>query len=357
MKINLSRRVLSLLKHLVGHSASAFVFVVGLMSQGFATEDWGAYVLVPVSAPAMALETLDTEPREGTSVTIGKNVGNGIQKWSISARGEDGFVIHPFSKPDLVLSVEGSGSKNGTRIVLQKDGSQPSQLWWLKKQENGSYNLIPKHAPAMGVDLFGGVQTPGARVDLWQNSGADAHLQWMIKPLAGSLAQPVPNQDSTARYEPQVLKDENVVPGVIKQFTFAQSKVFPGTVREVTVFIPAQYDGSKPACVYVKTDGYNPREKALMERMIAGKEMPVAVGVFVRPGEVSAPMKGTLGRRNRDFEYDGVGDQNVRFLVDELLPFVAKEFGLNLSTDGNDRCMSGGEQWWDCRIHGCLASP
>jgi len=37
-------------------------------------------------------------------------------------------------------------------------------------------------------------------------------------------------------------------------------------------------------------------------------------------------MKGTLDRRNRDFEYDGVSDNNVRFLVDELLPFVAKEF-------------------------------
>lgn len=53
-------------------------------------------------------------------------------------------------------------------------------------------------------------------------------------------------------------------------------------------------------------------------------------------------MNGTLGRRNRDFEYDGVSSNNVRFLVDELLPFIAKEYQLNLSTDGNDRCISGG---------------
>jgi sugar lactone lactonase YvrE len=79
-----------------------------------------------------------------------------------------------------------------------------------------------------------------------------------------------------------------------------------------------------------------------METMIATKEMPVTVGVFVRPGELPAPMKGAHGRRNRCFEYDGVSDNNVRFLTEELLPFVAKEFGLNLSTDGNDRCMSGG---------------
>ena len=50
----------------------------------------------------------------------------------------------------------------------------------------------------------------------------------------------------------------------------------------------------------------------------------------------------TMGRRNRCFEYDGVGDNNVRFLVEELLPFVAKEFNLKLSTNGNDRCIAGG---------------
>ena len=53
-------------------------------------------------------------------------------------------------------------------------------------------------------------------------------------------------------------------------------------------------------------------------------------------------MKDTLGRRNRCFEYDGMGDNNVRFLVEELLPFVAKEFDLKLSTSGNDRCIAGG---------------
>jgi sugar lactone lactonase YvrE len=79
-----------------------------------------------------------------------------------------------------------------------------------------------------------------------------------------------------------------------------------------------------------------------METMIATGEMPVTVGVFVRPGDTPAPMKGTLGRRNRDLEYDGVNDDNVRFLVDELLPYVATTYSLKLSTNGNDRCMSGG---------------
>src|SRR6185295_19010960 len=159
------------------------------------------------------------------------------------------------------------------------------------------------------------------------------HLQWFIKPLAGSPLPAAGAADGAATaYVAPAIKPEDILPGQTKQFRFTTSKIFPGTARDVTVFIPAQYDGKKPACVYVKTDGFNPRENALMETMIATGEMPVTIGVFVRPGEVPAPMKGTLGRRNRDFEYVGVSDNKVRFLTDELLPFVAKELDLKLST-------------------------
>ncbi len=185
--------------------------------------------------------------------------------------------------------------------------------------------------------------TPAQSFPVRRRPERGAHILAMLVALI-ACAGPVHAAAANAakKYEPPAIKPEEILPGTTKDLTFAQSKIFPGTVRQVTVFIPAQYDGKKPACVYVKTDGFNPREKTMMETMIATKEMPVTVGVFVRPGEVPAPMKGTLGRRNRDFEYDAVNDNNVRFLTEELLPFIAKEYGLNLSTDGNDRCMSGG---------------
>ena len=130
--------------------------------------------------------------------------------------------------------------------------------------------------------------------------------------------------------------------GTIKTFTFSQSRVFPGTRRSGAVFIPAQYDAAKPACVYVRQDGYNPAEKRMLESLIAAGDVPVTVGVFVSSGDLPAPVPGTMGRRNRCFEYDAVSDAYVRFLVEELLPFVAKEFELNLSASGNDRCIAGG---------------
>ncbi len=307
-------------------------------------EDWGLYSIVPVSAPALVLEAVDSEPAEGTTVSLGMPTAAANQKWAVVPKGDNFYSIKPSSSSNLVIAAAKGSAQNGAAIVLETDSGQPWQLWALNKQDNGSYTLTPRHAPGKGLDDFGGNTKPGARLDLWENKAGDRHLQWFIKPRAGSPT-PAPSaaaENGRAAYVAPAIKPADVLSGVTKQCALTTSAIFPGTVRDVTVFIPAQYDGSKPACVYVKTDGYNPKEKELLETLIATREMPVTIGVFVRPGELPAPMKGTLGRRNRCFEYDGVSDNNVRFLVDELLPFVAKEFDLKLSTDGNDRCISGG---------------
>ena len=323
----------------ITHFLAAFA-VAGFAAHSSA-EDWGAYSIVPVSAQAMVLEATGAA-NAGAVISIGKPVGAANQKWVIVPKGDSLLSIKPSSNPSLALAVEKGAATMGAAIVLEADRGEPWQLWSLSKHENGSYSLVPKHAPDMGLDDLGGKQTPGAKIDLWTNTPNDPHLQWFIRPLAGSAVAAASEAADIPKYEPPAIKPENILSGTTKQFSFAKSAIFPGTVRDVTVFIPAQYDATKPACIYVKTDGYNPREKALMETMIATKEMPVTVGVFVKPGSLPALMKGTLDRRNRDFEYDAVNDNNVRFLVEELLPFIAKEYNLNLSTDGNDRCMSGG---------------
>lgn len=306
-------------------------------------DEWGAYAIAPVSAPELVLEATGVGTDEGTVVSIGKPIGTAQQKWRIVPKGADFFTIHPTSNAALVLAVAKAGTANGTAIVLEAETGAPSQLWALKKLEGGVYNLVPQHAPDKGLDDFGGGKTPGSRIDLWSNKAGDAHLHWKIIALAGSnTVSEKANVPEVASYTAPTLAPEAILPGTIQQFSYTTSSIFPGTIREVTVFIPAQYDAAKPACVYVKTDGYNPREKTLLETMIATKEIPVTVGVFVRPGELPAPMKGTLVRRNRCFEYDGVSDNNVRFLSEELLPHIARELKLNLSTDGNDRCISGG---------------
>ena len=318
----------------------AVLFCVAPLTPAHA-EDWGAYGLVPVSAPKMVLEAVQAGRADGSPVSINHPSGAAHQKWQVIPAADGFFALHPAHEPSLALTASQGGTQNGTPVVLEKFTGRPQQLWRLTKHaENNSYSLTPKHAPSLGLDDFGGKQEAGSKIDLWKYQPQDPHLRWFIQPLAGS-AVAEQKADSPA-YQPPVVKPEDIKEGQIKQFEFRTSKIFPGTVREVTVFIPAQYDGQKPACVYVKTDGYHPREKKLMEMMIATGEMPVTVGVFVKPGTLPAPLKGTMDRRNRCFEYDAVNDNHVRFLHEELLPFVAREQGLNLSTDGNDRCISGG---------------
>jgi sugar lactone lactonase YvrE/enterochelin esterase-like enzyme len=129
-------------------------------------------------------------------------------------------------------------------------------------------------------------------------------------------------------------------------FTFEKSKVFPDTVRDYWVYVPKQYDASKPACVYVNQDGVQFNAPAVFDELIHKKEMPITIGVFVTPGRVKAPSDKALDRFNRSYEYDGLGDAYARFLLDELLPDVETKAtkdgrAIKLSKEGNDRGIGG----------------
>src|SRR5579884_4334477 len=118
--------------------------------------------------------------------------------------------------------------------------------------------------------------------------------------------------------------------GEVTKYTFDHSKIFPGTTREYWVYVPKQYDPAKPACVMVFQDGIQYKAPTVFDNLIAKKEIPVILGVFVMHGRVKALRPDALDRFNRSYEYDGLGDNYVRFLLEELLPEVAKKY--NLST-------------------------
>lgn len=146
---------------------------------------------------------------------------------------------------------------------------------------------------------------------------------------------------------PDSQRQAGVPQGDLIRYEFAGSRIFPGTVRNVTVYVPKQYDGTKPACVYVNQDGVQWNAPVVFDNLIARGELPVIIGVFVTPGVVPAADPATaLNRFNRSFEYDGLGDAYVRFLLEELLPDVEKRTtpdgrAIRLSTSGNDRAIGG----------------
>ncbi|MBL9135764.1 MAG: SMP-30/gluconolactonase/LRE family protein [Verrucomicrobiales bacterium] len=144
---------------------------------------------------------------------------------------------------------------------------------------------------------------------------------------------------------------DNVPTGRLESFEFNESKIFEGTTRACWVYVPAQYDGSKPAALMVFQDGHSYiatngslRAPVVMDNLIAKGAMPVTIGIFVNPGHkgTNGPPSGGWGNRNnRSLEYDGLGDAYARFLIEELIPYVARRWSLKLSDDPGMTALCG----------------
>jgi sugar lactone lactonase YvrE/enterochelin esterase-like enzyme len=150
--------------------------------------------------------------------------------------------------------------------------------------------------------------------------------------------------------------------GEVTKYTFDHSQIFPGTVRDYWVYVPSQYDPARPACLYVGQDGIQYNAPAVFDELIAQKEIPVLIGVFVRPGQVKALSDQARDRFNRSYEYDSLGDNYVRFLMEELLPEVEKKKTsagrpIRLSKDGNDRCIAGASSGAICAFTAAWERP
>lgn len=129
-----------------------------------------------------------------------------------------------------------------------------------------------------------------------------------------------------------------------------KSQVFEGTIRRYSVYVPAQYDAEKPAAVMVFQDGHayvDPqgqfRATTVMDNLIHAGDMPVTIGIFIDPGHKGDRLTGPRGWKptpeNRSFEYDTLSDQYARFLLEEILPEVAKDY--NLTDDPDQRAICG----------------
>ncbi len=151
---------------------------------------------------------------------------------------------------------------------------------------------------------------------------------------------------SPASASPDRQKQAGVPAGKITSGVFESSQIFPGTRRDYSVYVPAQYSPEKPASLMVFMDGQNYakpdgpfRVPIVFDNLIHKRELPVTIAVFVNPGTIPATKPGAKDRSNRSFEYDSLGDRYARFLVEEFLPVALK--GLNVSSDAKDRAVCG----------------
>jgi sugar lactone lactonase YvrE len=168
-----------------------------------------------------------------------------------------------------------------------------------------------------------------------------------MKPILFSLlllsaATALPAQEYTLGpdSQPQV----GVPKGTITKFVLPPGKSYPGTPHNCSVYVPAQYDASKPTPFMIFLDGSQAlgngmRVPVVFDNLIAKHDLPPMIAIFVDPGILPVVNDADQNRYNRIYEYDSLTPRFSEFLLNELIPAVAKNY--NLSKNPDDRGLSG----------------
>ena len=161
-----------------------------------------------------------------------------------------------------------------------------------------------------------------------------------------------------------------------------EGSVFPGTERDYTIYLPPRsgdapvpaeggekgdlgkgrdrsvptpWAGPYPFMVF--QDGVIYNAPTVFDNLIAKKQIPPLIGIFIKPGVVPAANPNALPRYNRSYEYDSVTDTYSRFLLDEFLPAIEAKHGIKLSTDPNDAAIAGNSSGGICAFMAAWHRP
>ena len=122
---------------------------------------------------------------------------------------------------------------------------------------------------------------------------------------------------------------EGVPQGKVTDHIWESSQVYPDTAHDYWVYVPAQYTGADPAAVMVFQDGQayvtpeGPvRAPTVFDNLIHKGEMPVTIGIFINPGRSERVSD------QRSAQYVPLDDTYARFLLEEILPEVGKDYNL-----------------------------
>jgi sugar lactone lactonase YvrE len=137
---------------------------------------------------------------------------------------------------------------------------------------------------------------------------------------------------------------DGVPKGTVTKFVLPPGKYYPGTPHNCAVYVPAQYDASKATPFMIFLDGSQAlgdsmRVPVVFDNLIAKHDLPPMIAIFVDPGILPAVSDADQNRYNRIYEYDSLTPRFAEFLLNELIPAVAKNY--NLSKNPDDRGLSG----------------
>ncbi len=145
---------------------------------------------------------------------------------------------------------------------------------------------------------------------------------------------------------PDHQEQAGVPKGQVEAFTWKDSKVYPGTERQCWIYLPANLDAAREYPVIVFQDGGGVvnakgqfRGPIVLDNLIHKGEIPPMLGLFINPGNVAPATPGAKGRSTRSYEYDTPDGLYAKFLIDEMLPELAKH--ARISPKPEDRAVVG----------------
>lgn len=152
-------------------------------------------------------------------------------------------------------------------------------------------------------------------------------------------------QDSLYKLPTEAFRKDGVPVGKVTKHEW-QSNIYKN-FREYYVYVPAQYDASKPAALMVFQDGHayvnetgDQRVPIVYDNLIHEKKLPVTICLFVNPGNVTKDYPESRFRAtNRAEEYDVMNDRYATMLMDEIIPELKKQY--NISNDSKMHGIGG----------------
>jgi enterochelin esterase family protein len=184
-------------------------------------------------------------------------------------------------------------------------------------------------------------------------------------------------QQPAPQLTPDSLQHPGVPAGTLSPRQTLTSKLYDGMVSDYWIYVPAEYDPSKPAALMVFQDGEGYAKRTgdhpalnVLDNLIAQHKIPVMIAIFTNPGDISASpgtptykfvdayskkWSRTLKDSMRSTEYDTVSDRYPRFRRDELVPAVAARY--NLRTDAYSRAITGLSSGGICAFNAAWQMP
>jgi enterochelin esterase-like enzyme len=180
------------------------------------------------------------------------------------------------------------------------------------------------------------------------------YIQALVASLFASLLlaaglQAAERQPGDYPFTPDSLVQPGVKQGELRGPFEFHSKILANTVRRYWVYVPANYDPKQPPNLLVFHDGQratNPkgslRVQVVLDNLIHKGDIPPTLGLFITPGNLSEKYPDDLGMSNPDNraqEYDSLSDHYARFLTEEMLPHIARDY--SFTSDPRKRAIGG----------------